>query len=166
MDDPVTIRPLRPDDDRSRFSCGNDDLDAYFKTVAGQVLSIGNAGVHVAVAGGEVVGFVVTIASQIFSTELPPGTKRWLPTVVPVLRLGRLGVATAWQGQGVGADLVRHALEQALVVRPVAGCLGVLVEAIPSAVDFYRRYGFEAIEQDSGDGLTRLILPLDTYEKA
>ena len=33
--DPVEFRPLRKEDDRSRFSCNNSEIDSFFRQFAG-----------------------------------------------------------------------------------------------------------------------------------
>ena len=50
------------------------------------------------------------------------------------------------QQQGVGRQLLRAVLLLAREMANRVGCVGVLVDAKPGAVGFYRRYGFEELE--------------------
>jgi predicted N-acetyltransferase YhbS len=61
---------------------------------------------------------------------------------LPVLRLARLAVDQSAQGQGLGAQLLRLVFQLALRMANDYGCVGVIVDAKPDAVDFYARYGF------------------------
>lgn len=87
------------------------------------------------------------------------------PYPVPILRLARLAVDRAVQGGGVGRLLLRHTFELAERMRDEFGCVGVLVDAKPDAVDFYRPYGFEEIQAVEGESQQRprpvpMFLPL------
>lgn len=61
----VEIRLLRPDDDRSGFSCGQADLDRFFAHYAGQnQFKLHLAVNHVAVMNDRIVGFAaVTVGT-------------------------------------------------------------------------------------------------------
>ena len=69
---------------------------------------------------------------------------------LPVLRLARLAVDEAWQGRGLGRRLAAYAFAVALQVRSAAGCIGVVVDALPERVGFYADLGFFELELTSG----------------
>ncbi len=46
--------------------------------------------------------------------------------------------------------LLRAVLQLALTMSETIGCIGVVVDAKPEAVDFYRRYGFEEMDVVQG----------------
>lgn len=65
--------------------------------------------------------------------------RRRLPAYpLPILRLARFGVDRRAQGLGAGRALLRHVLALALDPRDSFGCIGVVTDAKPEAVAFYR----------------------------
>ncbi len=145
----IEIRPLARDDKRNDFSCGQADIDRYFQHYAGQnQFKLHLAVNYVAVANRSILGFATISASSIERLNVP--SKRMqirLPDYpLPVLRLARLGVDIKTQGQGIGKALLRHVLGLAFKQRDQVGCIGVLVDAKPEAVNFYESMGFIPVE--------------------
>lgn len=70
------------------------------------------------------------------SQQLAIGTGRLLPDG----HIGRMAVLSNWRGKGVGAAILQYLLNQALR----RGDQDIVLNAQISALDFYRRYGFEA----------------------
>lgn len=60
-----------------------------------------------------------------------------------MLRLARMAVSARHQGQGIGKRLLSHVFMLAHEQADRAGCVGIVVDAQPAAVSFYRLYGFE-----------------------
>jgi GNAT superfamily N-acetyltransferase len=145
----VEIRRLARDDDRSGFSCGQADLDRFFEHYAGQnQFKLHLAVSYVAVMEARIVGFATVAASSMERASVPGARlRRRLPAYpLPVVRLARLGVDTRAQGCGIGTTLLRHVLELAVEQRDRLGCVGVVVDVKPAAIDFYRSLGFEPLE--------------------
>jgi predicted N-acetyltransferase YhbS len=71
------------------------------------------------------------------------------------LRLARLAVSKEAQKRGIGTTLIRYVFAQALEKSLKIGCIGVVVDAKPSAVPFYERLGFERQEAVEGQLPTR-----------
>jgi GNAT superfamily N-acetyltransferase len=145
----LEIRPLRPDDDSTTFSCGQPDLDRFFHHYAGQnQFNLHLAVTYVAVVRERLMGFATVSVGSLERTALPSTRmRRRLPGYpLPVLRLARLGVDHRVQGAGVGRALLRHVLALALEQRDSLGCIGAVTDAKPEAVAFYGRYGFEPLE--------------------
>ena len=170
MAEEVELRRLRPDDDRSLFSCGQPDLDRFFHYYAGQnQFKLHLAVTYVAEIEGRLLGFATVTASSLERRDVPSvRMRRRLPSYpLPVLRLARLGVDKRAQGLGVGSALLRHALSLALNQRD---CIGVVTDAKPNAIDFYKRYGLEPIEGVRQGALhgdpTPLFLPIGTVDEA
>jgi GNAT superfamily N-acetyltransferase len=167
----IRVRQLRPDDDRTRFRCGQPDLDRFFLRYAGQNQFRHHVGVTwVAVDDeddGRIVGFATVSASQIEGTEVPATQRRRLPRYpLPVLRLARLAVDESARGRGVGPRLLRAVFVLARQMAEEVGCVGVVVDAKTDAIAFYERFGFEALfdvlEGELGDRPkpTPMFLPL------
>lgn len=145
----LEIRPLRTDDDRSTFACGQPALDRFFQYYAGQnQFKLHLAVTYVATADARILGFATVAASSLERARLPAARlRRRLPAYpLPVLRLARLGVDTHAQGLGVGRALLGHVLKLALDQRDRLGCVGVVTDAKSDAVAFYERYGFVPLE--------------------
>lgn len=91
----LEVRLLRPGDDRSQFRSGQPDLDRFFARYAGQNQFRHHIGsTYVAVAGGEIRGFMTVSPAQIAIDHLTLAQRKRLPHYpLPVLRLARLAVA-------------------------------------------------------------------------
>jgi len=168
----MEIRPLRPEDDRTAFSSGDADLDRFFKKYAGQNqfrLHVGTT--YVAVEGTDVLGFVTLAATSITVEGLPARQRQRLPAYpLPALRVARLAVAQSAQGQGIGSRLLRAAFRVAHTMADRVGCVGVVADAKPTAVSFYKQYGFEPLEVIRGQLGDRpaplpMFLPLGSIPK-
>ena len=170
----IEIRPLRPDDDRGAFSCGQPDLDRFFQHYAGQNQFRLHLAVTyvVATAQERLLGFATVSVGSLERKTLPSARlRRRLPAYpLPVLRLARLGVDRRAQGPGVGSALLRHVLSLALEQRDSLGCIGVVTDAKPEALAFYTRYGFEPLEGVREGALhggpVPLFLPLGAVAEA
>jgi len=149
------IRALREGDDRTPFRSGDAGLDRFFHSFAGQNQFRHYVGVtYVAVRDRRVIGFATVAPGHVEIDGLPSAARGKLPRYpLPVLRLARLAVDQSTRGEGLGAQLLRFVFELALRMANDYGCVGVVVDAKPGAVDFYARYGFipvDAIEGQSG----------------
>lgn len=167
------IRPLRPDDDRGAFSCGQPDLDRFFHHYAGQnQFRLHLAVTYVATAQERPLGFATVSVGSLERRSLPSARlRKRLPSYpLPVLRLARLGVDQRVQGLGVGSALLRHVLRLALEQRDSLGCIGVVADAKPEALAFYTRDGFEPLEGVREGALhggpVPLFLPLGAVAEA
>lgn len=144
----IEIRVLRTDDKRDGFRSGDIELDRFFQKFAGQNqfrLHIGTT--YVAVRETEIVGFATVSATSLTIEDLPISIKRRMPNYpLPALRLARLAVAEAAQGQGVGKQLLKAVFQIAHEMADRTGCVAVVADAKPDAVEFYKRFGFQPFE--------------------
>jgi predicted N-acetyltransferase YhbS len=68
---------------------------------------------------------------------------------VPVMLLARLAIATATQGRGMGAGLLKDAMRRTLQVADIAGIRALVVHAMDvPARSFYEHFGFTASPTD------------------
>ena len=66
-----------------------------------------------------------------------------MPDPIPMTVMGRLGVDQAWQGQRLGALLLRDAIYRTAQAASIIGIRGMLVHALSAdAKRFYERWGF------------------------
>jgi GNAT superfamily N-acetyltransferase len=148
-----TVRRLEPDDGRRKFRSGNIDLDRFFLRYAGQNQFRHHIGTtYVAVdEHGEIVGFATIAAAELTTARLSERERKRLPAYpVPVLRLARLAVDQRVKGQGVAQVLLNAVFALAHKMAADMGCVGVVVDAKPEAVGFYRKLGFIALDATAG----------------
>ena len=69
-----------------------------------------------------------------------------LPPVVPVVKLGMLGVSKHLQGQGIGKRVLRDAMLKTVQISDLAGCRGIYLLAEKDAILFYSSLGFVALK--------------------
>lgn len=161
----VEIRPLREDDDRRVFMSGDEALDLYFHRYAGQNQFRHHIGAtYVAAENRRILAFATVSAASLDADDLPGGRKM-PPYPMPVLRLARLAVSATDRGRGLGRALLRFTVELAEKMRDDVGCVGIVVDAKPDAVEFYGKLGFVAIDLVEGaagtyPGPTPMFLPL------
>ncbi len=144
-------RPLAEDDDRSRFDCGRDSLNAWFRqrAWANHASGVSRTSVICDRATGEIVGYVTLSAAQIERAFLPKPQQRNKPDPVPVTLLGQLAVAKAWQGQGHARSLLLFALRTAVRASRDIGSFGVVTHPVDDHVRaFYKRWGFADLPFD------------------
>jgi predicted N-acetyltransferase YhbS len=153
----MEIRHLREEDDRSHFQSGEPELDRFFRQYAGQNQFKHHIGVtYVAIDNRRIIGFVTIAAGHIEMEDLPTSERKRLPRYpLPIVRLARLAVDASARGQGVGAKLLRFVIILAVRLANDYGCIGVVVDAKPDAIDFYSRYGFIAANPVEGQSDAR-----------
>lgn len=153
----MEIRLLRENDNRSGFHSGDPDLDRFFRHYAGQNQFKHYIGAtYVAVDDERIVGYATVAPSQVEVEDLPTTEVKQLPSYpLPVLRLARLAVDESAQGQGLGLQLLRFVFRLALKMAGDYGCFGVIVDAKPESVSFYRRFGFIPLDVLEGQSDAR-----------
>lgn len=142
----MLILPLNAGHDRKGFDCGDSQLNAWFCDVARQHQQKGVSSTFVAVseiASTEVLGFYALSLAELVNADLPALYRKRLPGRVPAFRLGRLAVAQIGRGKRTGELLLFDAIDRVTRIASEVGGIGMVVDAKDSAVDFYRRYGFE-----------------------
>lgn len=71
------------------------------------------------------------------------------PDPIPCLLLGQLATDRAWAGQGVGAGLLKHALQRCIQAAGIIGGRALLVRALDQeAAAFWLRRGFLPSKDD------------------
>ncbi len=172
-DPPGPIRRLLATDDTSLFACGDEEYDLFLRRYAGQNqerLFVGTT--YVACDGPRVAGYVTVAVCQLEREGLPEAVADDLPRYpLPGLRLARLAVDRDYGGRGLGHRLTAHALRVALLIRDAAGCVGVVVDALPSRTSFYAELGFFELDLVSGHSAVRpqpvaMFLPIATVVAA
>jgi predicted GNAT family N-acyltransferase len=165
----TAIRRLEESDWVENFDCGDEALNNYLKRHAWNnqaKSSIGVTYVAVESAPSVVIGYFTLATSKAERDSFPKKYVRGLPAYdVPVILLARLAVDRRFGGRGLGRELLSGALRVSLSVSKDVGCRCVIVDAYPTAMPWYRRYGFTALEENKS-GAIRMYLDIRTIEAA
>jgi len=160
----ATIEPLGPHHDRKSFSCGVEPLDRYLRELASQDTKRRLSNCFVAVGqGGEIAGYYTFAATSFPIGELPPEQAKRLPRypLLPAGLIGRLAVATARKGQGLGGALIMDAALRAARADPAI--FAIVVDAKDeAAARFYEHFGFRRFMSRPGS----LFVPIATVLQA
>jgi ribosomal protein S18 acetylase RimI-like enzyme len=70
-----------------------------------------------------------------------------LPPIIPVIKIGMVGVDKRYQGKGLGKRLLRDAFLKILKISNLAGCKGVYLLAEKDAIAFYEKLGFIKLKE-------------------
>jgi len=129
---------------RASFSCGDTALDVYLRERASQEEKRGAARFFVLVERslGVLAGYYTLCSSSVIPERLPSQLQSKLPRYkhIPAALIGRLAVDLRHQQQGLGQALLADAIQRAAAA-DVASAL-TIVDAYPTAVMFYRNFGF------------------------
>jgi GNAT superfamily N-acetyltransferase len=128
------------------FCCGKPELDDWLRTKAGQQERSDNTRTFLAIDPERdgVAGYYATTTYRLdldqAATAYGVGRRKY---PVPAVLLARLAVDERFAGQGIGRQLLVHAMEGIASASNVLGFEIVVVHAIDAdAVTFYARYGF------------------------
>ena len=149
----MQVLPLTGSHDRQGFDCGRPELNDWLRQVARQHQDKGLSKTFVAIreeAPERICGYYTLTLAELENRHLPVAWHKKLPRRIPGVRLGRLAVARACQGKGLGELLLVDALTRARRIHAEAGGIGLFVDAIDEqAVGYYRRLGFDASPDNS-----------------
>jgi GNAT superfamily N-acetyltransferase len=137
--------PLAPDHELDTFESSVTTLDEWLKRRARRNEAEGASRTFVVCADRRVVGYYSLAAGSLLHTAATGKVRRNMPDPVPALLLGRLAVDRAWQGKGLGADLLSDAVLRAVGAAETIGVRAILVDAISDeAKAFYEKHGFRS----------------------
>ena len=141
--------PLVPDHELDTFASGVGPLDEWLKRRARRNEAEGASRSFVCCSGRRAVGYYSLAAASILHDRATGRVRRNMPDPVPAVLIARLTVDKAWQGQGLGADLLRDAVLRIVGAAGTVGMRAILVHAISEgAKEFYEKHGFRASPVD------------------
>jgi GNAT superfamily N-acetyltransferase len=142
----IVIEPLGKHHDRAKFSCGQPELDDWFRLRASQDEKRNIARVFVAVSGDQgVIGFYSLSSLSLSLENLPAELAQKLPrySAIPAALIGRLARDERVRGQGVGELLLADAIQRVLNAGRSIAFFAIVVDAKDDrAAAFYRELGF------------------------
>ena len=158
------IRALDGDIDAASFRCGQPILDGYIHRYASQDIRRNVARVFAATPKNDphrLAGFFTLSAGSVSCANLPATLAKKLPRYpVPVALIGRLAVASDFQGKGVGSILLADACQKVERASATLAVVGIVVDAKDdAAASFYRHFGFIDLPGQPD----RLLLPATAF---
>lgn len=127
------------------FTSGTPSLDDWLKRRARANQISGASRTYVIADAGRVVGYYCLASGALALYDAPGGLKRNMPDPIPMVILGRLAIDQTYQGRGLGAALLRDAVERTRAASTILGIRGLLVHALSEeAKRFYEYHGFVA----------------------
>lgn len=162
----VRIEAFSRHHDRAGFSCGQPDLDDWFRHRAGQDERRNVARVFVAVDDElGIVGFYSLSSFTLAIDDLPPEIARKLPRYdqIPAALIGRLARDLRVRGRGTGPLLLADAVRRVLDAERSLAVFAIVADAKDERADkFYRGFGFQPFPLRPN----RLFLPIATAVEA
>lgn len=151
--------------DRSTFDCGDADLNDFLRRHARQSHDQGGAKTFLAIDDNTrvILGFYSLAPASIAYGRTPQIVRRGLARHdVPGFRLARIAIDCAWQGQGLGGQLLLAAGRRCLMAAAVVGGTVLIIDAKNvRAAAWYASYGAIPLN----DAELTLMLPLATIER-
>ena len=144
MNDDIHIESLQRAHAVDQFECGQPDLDRFLVRFAFQAQQANASRTYVALNNETVIGYYTLVVGHVLHEQAPERLSKGLARhPIPLVVLARLAVHRDWQGRGIGAGLLRAAMERTLQIAEIAGVRALAVNAKDdAAVSFYARYGF------------------------
>ena len=158
------VEPLADAHALDPFACGRTILDTWLSQHARSATRQGTRTyLLIDDARNTVAGYFAVAPHLLERDEAPRGVGRGAPRRIPAILLAKLALHKRLHGQGLGAELLVHALTTIVVAARSAGGRVVVVDAIDeSAANFYRAHDF----QPSPTNPHRLVMKLSTAARA
>ena len=137
--------PLAARHELEDFNSGEAVLDDWLRRRALANMADAASRTYVVCPTGShsVIGFYALSMGQILNQEATGAMRRNMPRQIPAVILGRLAIDRNWQGQGIGAALLRDAVERSVRAAGEVAARLLVVHAIsPAAEAYYRHFGF------------------------
>ncbi len=134
----------------ANFDCGTPVLNIWLKNQAGQAARKGHSITFVITNDQNVVlGFYALAVRKRFPAELlPPQLAAVFSPGTNATVLARLAVDLSQQGKGVGAVLLREAMQRVKIMAAETGDVLLYVDAKDGQASFYIKYGFTPLPSD------------------
>jgi len=147
---PLRIEKLRRSHAVDEFDCGREALNRFLARYALQNQQAGASQTYIALAGETVAAYYTLVVGQVEYAAAPERlTKGLARHPVPLMLLARLAVAASWQSKGVGAGLLKDAMQRTLQAADIAGIRAFAVHATDDeARAFYGHFGFSPFPSD------------------
>lgn len=138
----TSIEPLDEVHRLEGFDSGEPELDEWLVRRGWRNQLAGFSRSYVTTDGERVVGYHSVSAFAVLRADATGRARRQAPKQIPAILLGRLAVDREAQGHGLGAGLLRHAMDLTVAASDTIGVRMLAVTALhPGAAEFYERFG-------------------------
>ncbi len=161
------VKRVGANDLRPEFDCGDVDLNEFFQKDSIksclELLSV----TYIVEQDGELAAFFSISNDAITKESCPksafrratkdiPREKRY--SSLPAVKIGRLGISSAKQSQGVGSEILRF-MKGWFTEGNKTGCRFIIVDAYNNkhAISFYEKNGFSFLSSMDDEATTRLM---------
>ncbi|OQX73496.1 MAG: hypothetical protein B6D59_05540 [Campylobacteraceae bacterium 4484_4] len=142
------------------FDCGNEMINRFVQKSLKKRISKHLSQAYVLLHGDRFAGFYTLDTFAIRREEFDPQKRpSGLPPIVPVVKIGMLGLSVHLQGKGIEKRLLRDTFTKIIVISKLAGCAGVFLLAEKEAVTFYESLGFITLKETTP---RPMFLPIET----
>ena len=158
------VEPLAAGHDLDAFDCGHDALTIWLRQHAWRATGQGTRTyLLIGEATGGVAGYFALAPHLVERDHAPRAVGRGAPQRIPAILLAKLALHRSLHGQGLGAELLVHALTTIVAAARSAGGRLVVVDAVDEdAASFYGAHDFQPSPADP----RRLIMKLGTAARA
>lgn len=138
------IEKLQRTHDVDAFDCGQEALNRYLQNYALISQRANAAQTYIGISDQHIMGYYTLAVGHVTYEDAPERlTKGLSRNPVPVMLLARLAVDTNWQGEGVGAGLLRNAMQRTIQAAEIAGIRAFIVHAKDATAKmFYEHFDF------------------------
>ncbi len=147
---PLRIEKLQRSHTVDEFDCGREALNRFLTRYSLQNQQAGASQTYLALADDRVVGYYTLVVGQVEYAAAPERLSKGLARhPVPIMLLARLAISTSWQGKGLGAGLLKDAMQRTVRAADIAGIRTFAVHAKDDAAKaFYEHFGFIPLPSD------------------
>lgn len=144
------IEKLRRDHPVEDFSCGREELDRFLIRYALGNQQANASQTYLGLHDAAIIGYYSLVVDEVAYGDAPERLARGLARhPVLIMLLARLAVRSTWQGQGIGAGLLKDAMRRTLQAADIAGIRAFAVHAKDApARQFYEHFDFAASPTD------------------
>jgi len=158
------ISKLSKNTDRSKFDCGDTELNNHFRKYAWQSHQINAGTTYIATLqpNKKVAGYYTISSASLCKEQLPEEMQKQMPKNPGATLLGRIAVDLEFQGKKLGKELLFHAMYNTYRISELAATCGLFARAKnEKAKEFYKHFEFTELINDE----MTLILPISKIIK-
>jgi GNAT superfamily N-acetyltransferase len=142
----LRIETLAANHQLEGFDCGEPGLNRFLLLHALTNQRANSSRTYVGLRGERVVGYHTLVVGSVSPEQAPERVSKGLARhPIPLMVLARLAVSRDEQGKGLGAGLLKDAIQRTLAAAEIAGIRALAVHAKDEAAKrFYEKFHFEA----------------------
>ncbi len=148
----------------NNFDCGNEMINKFIKKNLKKRVKKNLSRAYVLIDKEErIIAFYTLDSFSITKDNFNNIDKPSMPPLVPIIKLGMLGVDKKYQGKGLGKRILKNAIMKTLEASKIIGCVGLYLLAEKDAIKFYEKLGFIKLKNEIP---TPMFLSIKTIKDA